>query len=336
MTAPLRCTDLPTLDDIRAAADLVYTAVPPTLQCAWPLLCERAGAEVWVKHENHTPIGAFKVRGGLVLLDQLRREHPELVAVDGVRSGAGVITATRGNHGQSIGFAARRLGIHAVIAVPHGNSSEKNNAMRALGVELIEHGDDFQAAREQSEKLAIDRNLVPIPPFHEALVRGVATYGLEFLSAAPPLDAVYVPIGMGSGICATVAARQALNLTTQIIGVVSDHAPTYALSFAAGKPVPHAVSTELADGVACRQPDDQALQIIMRHVERIVRVTDIEVGAAMRHYFTDTHNVAEGAAAAPLAALLQEKGRMAGKRVGLILTGGNVDAAVFSAVLNSE
>lgn len=326
---------LPTLADIRAAADLVHEAVPPTLQYAWPLLCERVGTEVWVKHENHTPIGAFKVRGGLVLLDQMRREHPELAEADSQRSGAGVITATRGNHGQSIGFAARRLGVKAVIIVPHGNSVEKNNAMRCLGVELIEHGDDFQAAREHAEALAGQRGLIPIPPFHDALVRGVATYSLEFLSATPTLDTVYVPIGMGSGICAMAAARQALDLTTRIIGVVSDHAPTYALSFAAGKPVPHAVSTQLADGVACRQPDDRALEIILRHVERIVRVTDAEVAAAMRHYFTDTHNVAEGAAAAPLAALLQERHQMAGKRVGLVLTGGNVDAEVFESVLKN-
>jgi threonine dehydratase len=316
---------LPGLDAIRDAAKLVYQAIPPTPQYAWPSLSARAGAEVWVKHENHTPIGAFKVRGGLVLLDQLIREHPGLTSV---------ITATRGNHGQSIGFAANRLGLKAVIVVPHGNSTEKNNAMRALGVELIEFGDDFQAAREHAEPLAKQRGLVPIPPIHEALIRGVATYCLEFLSNAPPLDAVYVPIGMGSGICAMAAAREALGLTTKIIGVVSDHAPAYALSFAQGKPVPHPVSTKLADGMACRQVDEYALNVVTRYTERIVRVTDDEVAAAMRYYFTDTHNIAEGAGAAPLAALLKEKDQMAGQRVGLVLTGGNVDADVFAKVLS--
>jgi threonine dehydratase len=326
---------LPTLEAIRDAARLVYQAVPPTPQYAWPLLCERAGAEVWVKHENHTPIGAFKVRGGLVLLDQLKREHPGLSGAHSpaVAARAGVVTATKGNHGQSIGFAAKRLGIPAVIVVPKGNSVEKNNAMRALGVELIEHGDDFQEAREHAEALSQQRGLVPIPPFHAALVRGVATCGLEFLSNTPPLDAVYVPIGMGSGLCAMAAARQALNLSTRIIGVVSDHAPAYALSFQQNKPVPHPVSAKLADGLACRQVDGSALKIITQHAERIVRVTDAQVAAAMRHYFTDTHNVAEGAAAAPLAALLKEKDQMAAKRVGLVLTGGNVDAEVFAEVL---
>ncbi len=321
---PSTPSDLPTHDAIRDAAGLVHQAVPPTPQYAWPLLCERVGAGVWVKHENHTPTGAFKVRGGLVLLDQLKHDHPGL---------PGVITATKGNHGQSIGFAAKRLGIKAVIVVPHGNSVEKNHAMRALGVELIEHGEDFQAALEHAHVLSQHRGLIPIPPIHEALIRGVATYSLEFLENAPPLDTVYIPIGMGSGFCAMAAARQALDLTTKIVGVVSEHAPTYALSYEQGKPVPHPVSTKLADGLACRQVDEYALRILTQHAERIVRVTDDEVAAAMRHYFTDTHNVAEGAGAAPLAALLKERGTMAGKRVGVVLTGGNVDAEVFAGVL---
>ncbi len=318
---------LPTLDAMRDAAGLVHQAVPPTPQYAWPLLCERVGTEVWVKHENHTPTGAFKVRGGLVLLDQLKHEQPDL---------PGVISATKGNHGQSIGFAAKRLGLKAVIVVPHGNSVEKSNAMRALGVELIEHGEDFQAALEHAGVLSQQRGLVPIPPIHDALIRGVATYSLEFLSGTPPLDTVYVPIGMGSGFCAMAAARQALNLTTKIVGVVSDHAPTYALSFEQNKPVPHPVSTKLADGLACRQVDDFALSIVTQHAERIIRVTDDEVAEAMRCYFTATHNVAEGAGAAPLAALLKEKDAMAGKRVGVVLTGGNVDADQFVKVLAGQ
>ena len=317
-------SDLPTLDAIRDTAKLVYQAVPPTPQYAWPLLCERAGTEVWVKHENHTPIGAFKVRGGLVLLDQLKRDHPGL---------PGTITATKGNHGQSIGFAAKRLGLMAVIVVPHGNSVEKNHAMRALGVELIEHGDDFQAALEHAGVLSQQRGLIPIPPVHEALIRGVATYSLEFLENVPPLDTVYVPIGMGSGFCAMAAARRALNLTTNIVGVVSEHAPTYALSYEQGKPVPHPVSTKLADGLACRQVDGSALSVVTQHAERIVRVTDDEVAAAMRYYFTDTHNVAEGAGAAALAAALKLRGELRGLRVGLPLSGGNVDREVFAGVL---
>ncbi len=316
---------LPTLDAIRDAAKLVYQAVSPTLQYAWPLLCERVGAEVWVKHENHTPTGAFKVRGGLVLLDQLKREQPDL---------PGVISATKGNHGLSIGFAAKRLGVKTVIVVPQGNSVEKNHAMRALGVELIEYGDDFQAALEYAGMLSQERGLIPIPPIHDCLIRGVATYSLEFLSSTSELDTVYVPIGMGSGFCAMVAARRALNLTTKIVGVVSDHAPTYALSYEQGKPVPHPVTTKLADGLACRQVDEFALSIVTQHAERIVRVTDDEVAAAMRCYFTDTHNVAEGAGAAPLAALLKEKDAMAGKRVGVVLTGGNVDKGLFVKVLD--
>ncbi len=316
--------ELPTLDDIREAAKRVYQAVPPTPQYAWPLLCERVGTEVWVKHENHTPTGAFKVRGGLVLLDQLKREQPGL---------PGVITATKGNHGQSIAYAAHRLSIPAVIVVPRGNSVEKSKAMRAMGAELIEHGEDFQAALEFATSLSQERGLILIPPTQPCLIRGVATYSLEFLSNAPELDTVYVPIGMGSGFCAMSAARRALNLKTKIVGVVSEHAPTYALSYEQGKPVPNPVSTKLADGLACRQVDPFALSVVMANAERIVRVTDDEVADAMRCYFTDTHNVAEGAGAAPLAALIKEKDAMAGKRVGVVLTGGNVDKGLFAGVL---
>jgi len=319
--------DLPTLDDIREAAKRVYQAVPPTPQYAWPLLCSRVGTEVWVKHENHTPTGAFKVRGGLVLLDQLQREQPGL---------PGVITATKGNHGQSIAYAAHRVGVPAVIVVPLGNSIEKSNVIRALGAELIEHGEDFQAALEFAGTLSQDRGLIPIPPTQPCLIRGVATYSLEFLSNAPELDTVYVPIGMGSGFCAMAAARRALNLKTKIVGVVSAHAPTYALSYEKGEPVPHPVSTKLADGLACRQVDPFALSVVMQNAERIVRVTDDEVADAMRCYFTDTHNVAEGAGAAPLAALLKEKDAMAGKRVGVVLTGGNVDKDIFACTLGGQ
>ncbi len=318
---------MPTLTELETAAETVHAVIPPTPQIRWPLLCQRTGCEVWVKHENHQPVGAFKVRGGLVLMDALKRAQPDM---------AGVISATRGNHGQSLGFAAARLGLKAVIVVPHGNSPEKNAAMRALGVELVEHGHDFQEAAEYAAAMAAQYGLTPVPSFHEKLMLGVASYSLELLRTVQDLDTVYVPIGLGSGICGMVSARDALGLRTKVVGVVSAHAPMYALSFEAGHPVSHPAETQIADGMACRVPVDEALAIMRRGVERIVRVTDAEVEAAMRAYFTDTHNVAEGAGAAPLAALLQEKERMVGKRVGLVLSGGNVDRPVFARVLAEE
>lgn len=287
-------------------------------------MCERTGAEVWLKHENHTPIGSFKMRGGLVLLNDLKES--------GGRA-AGVIAATRGNHGQSIGFAARRLGLRAVVVAPHGNSPEKNAAMRALGVELIEHGEDFQASLEYAAAVADQGQLHLIPSFHPLLVRGVATYCLEMLSAASDLDTVYVPIGLGSGICSMIAARDALGLKTKIVGVVSDSAPAYALSFNQRRPISQPVTTQIADGIACRTPDEQALDVIWNSAERVETVTDDQVRAAMRYLLTDTHNVAEGAGASALAALLNEKEAMAGKKVGLVLTGANVDRRIYAKVL---
>ena len=315
---------LPTLAELESAAAIVYQHMPPTPEYSWPLLNVLAGTEIWVKHENHTPVGAFKIRGGLVLMEHLRRERPDV---------QGIISATRGNHGQSIGYAANHAGIAATIVVPHGNSQEKNAAMRAFGVELVEHGDDFQAACECADRLAVERNLYRLPSLHPLLVSGVGTYALEFLRNAPALDTVYVPIGMGSGICGMMAARNALGLATKIVGVVSTGAPAYALSFAAGSVVEHAVTTELADGLACRVPSADALQHILAGVDRIVSVTEKEVAAAMAALFTCTHNVAEGAGAASLAAMLQERAGTAGERVGVILCGGNVDANVFAEVL---
>jgi threonine dehydratase len=315
---------MPTLAELEAAATLVHAVLPPTPQYRWPLLAARCGCDVWVKHENHTPMGAFKVRGGLVYLDELRRAEPGI---------AGVISATRGNHGQSIGFAARRFGIHAVLVVPHGNSVEKNAAMQALGVELIEHGRDFDDAYDFAKQLAAERRLHMVRTFHPWLVRGVGTYSLEFLRAVPDLDTVYVPIGQGSGACGMIAARDALNRRTKIVGVVSEALPAYARSFEARAPVSTPSAQTIADGVACRVPDGSSLEILLQGLERIVTVSEAAIRAAMRHYFTDTHNVAEGAGAAPLAALLQEKERMAGQIVGLVLSGGNVDRDVFARVL---
>ena len=317
-------TMLITLEDINAAAAVVYAHMPPTPQYRWPMLSERLGTEAWVKHENHTPVGAFKIRGGLVYFEHLKAsgELPK-----------GVIAATRGNHGQSVGYAARLYGIPATIVVPHGNSLEKNAAMRALGVELIEHGDDFQASREYADTLAADRSLELVPSFHRLLVTGVATYSLELLQKVPDIDVVYVPIGLGSGICGMLAARDALELETEVVGVVSAHALAYAKSFASGYPVDSPVTTLLSDGMACRTPEPEALELILKGVDRIVAVSDDEVAAAMCMMFECTHNVCEGAGAAALAAAMQEKSRLAGRRVAVVASGGNVDQTVFADVL---
>jgi threonine dehydratase len=317
---------LPSLPELESAASIVYQALPPTPQYRWPLLCERLEADVWVKHENHTPTGAFEVRGGLVYFKKL---------VEGKARVPGVISATRGNHGQSVGFAARKYWIPATIVAPRGNSVEKNAAMRALGVELIEHGADFQESREFAGRLASERGLHMIPGFDRNLVLGVASYCLEFLRAVSRLDVVYVPIGQGSGICSMIAARNALGHQAEIVGVVSAHAPAYALSFAERRKIEAPVTTKLADGMACRVPDEQALDVIWRGASRIVTVGDGEVAAAMRIYFTDTHNVAEGAGAAPLAAALKERDAIKGKKIGLVMSGGNVDHDVFAGVLRS-
>jgi threonine dehydratase len=303
--------------------------VPPTPQQRWPLLDQRLGAAAWVKHENHTPVGAFKLRGGLVYFDALLRREP------GCR---GVISATRGNHGQSVGYAARRHGVAATIVVPRGNSVEKNAAMRALGVELIEHGDDFQAAREHAAGLARERGLHMVPSFHADLVRGVASYWMEFFeaTAAAPPDVVFVPIGQGSGICACGAARAATGARARIVGVVSAHATAYRQSFQAGRAIEAPVTTLLADGMACRVPDAEALSVILREVDDVVEVTDDEIAAAMRALFADTHNVAEGAGAASLAGALQQRTRWAGRTVGLTISGGNVDSDVFARVLGGS
>ncbi len=315
---------LPSLKTLQTAAAIVYESMPPTPQYAWPLLKPALGAEIWVKHENHTPIGAFKLRGGLVYFRDFaqRKGRP-----------AGVISATRGNHGQSVGYAARQYGIPATIVVPHGNSVEKNASMRALGVELIEHGEDFQAARERAAWIAQQRGLHMVPSFHPLLVHGVASYSLELLQTVPDLDVVYVPIGLGSGVCGMIAARKALGHRAEIVGVVSEHAPAYALSFEQRRAVEHAVTTRVADGMACRTPEPQALEILWQHLARIVQVSDDEIEDAMRLMYSATHNVAEGAGAAPLAAAIKERGLLAGKKAAVVLSGSNLDRAVFAREL---
>jgi threonine dehydratase len=318
---------LPTLDEIRAAGDLVYRHMPPTPQYSWPLLNQRLGAEVWVKHENHTPVGAFKIRGALVYLGELVKQQPGLGCV---------VAATRGNFGQGIAMAARLSGVRSIIVVPHGNSPEKNRAMQARGAKLIEHGEDFQEALEYARELAHDGNLAFVESFHEWLVRGTATYALELFEGAPQLDFVYVPIGLGSSICGVAAVRNAVGLATKIIGVVSSESPSYAESFRERRVVEAPARTRIADGLACRLPNAEAVEAILANVERIVEVSDEEVMEAMRACYEDTHNLAEGAGAAALAGAMKEKDRIAGRRVGIVLTGGNVDREVYAAVLDSS
>src|SRR3954462_12093373 len=315
------------LAELERAHTIVGAAMPPTPTHAWPLLAGRLGTSVVVKHENRTPSGAFKGLGRVVYLDRLKREQPDV---------PGIISATRGNHGQSLAFAAQRAGIAATIYVPHGNSVEKNRAMEAFGARLVEHGDDFQAAREESVRHGERAGLHMVPSFHRDLVLGVATYALELLRAAPDLEVLYVPIGQGSGICGCILARDLLGRKTEIVGVQSTEAPSYALSFASGTVVTTEASNTLADGMATRVPVADALAIIRKGAARIVQVTDDEVAAAVRAYWTDTHNLAEGAGAAPLAAALQEKAKLAGKRVGLILSGGNIDFDLFRKWIGTD
>ncbi len=288
----------------------------PTPQIHWPLLDKASGARVVVKHENHTPIGAFKVRGGITFVDWLRRNRPDA---------RGIVTATRGNHGQSVARAATAAGLIAKIFVPRGNSSEKNEAMKGFGAELIIHGDDFDEARVEAHRIATDEGLVFVPPFHRELVKGVATYALEFFEEYPGLDTVYVAIGCGSGICGLIQVRDALGLRTRIVGVVSSNANAVSLSIASGRAVETNSARTMADGIAVRVPVQEALEIYSRGADRIVEVDDEEIMDAIRLYYRATHNIAEGAGAAPLAALLKESGQMAGKEVGLILSGGNID-----------
>ena len=309
-----------TLQEMRRAHELVLSALRPTPAIVWPLLDQRLGAEVVVKHENHLPTGAFKVRGGLIYVDALIKREP------GTR---GLISATRGNHGASLAFAGRRAGLKVTILAPQGNSREKNAAMRALGAELIEFGRDFQAAREEAMRLAALRGLHMVPSFHRDLALGVGTYALELLSERSDLDALYVPIGQGSGICGCIAARDVLGLKTEIVGVQSTEAPAYALSFAARRAVPTNSADTLADGMATRVPDQEALEVILKGAARMTLVSDDEVAAAVRAYWADTHNLAEGAGAAALAAAMKERPRLKGRKVGLVLSGGNIDLDLF-------
>jgi threonine dehydratase len=307
-------------DELEEAQRRVQEAFPPTPQYRWPLLCERAGAEVWVKHENHTPIGAFKVRGGLIYVGRLARDG-------GARHG--LISATRGNHGQSLAYAGRRFGIPVTIVVPHGNSTEKNAAMRAFGARLVEYGCDFDEARVEAARLADEEGLSFVPTFHPDLVLGVATWALELFRAAPALDVLYVPIGLGSSICGAIRTRDLLGARTEVVGVQSAEAAVYAQSLEVGHAVELDSADTNADGLAVRITDPDALAVMRKGVSRMVTVSDDEVAEAIRIYWSDTHNLAEGAGAAALAALMQERETMAGRRVGVLLSGGNIDLALF-------
>jgi len=312
-------------DDLQAASETVYRHMTPTAEIRWPLLSARCGADVWVKHENQTPIGAFKVRGGLNYMTNLMAVEPDC---------PGVMSATRGNHGQSVALACSKVGLSSTILVPHGNNPEKNAAMKAFGAELIEHGEDFEEAKQYAISLAEERKLHMISSYHPWLVAGVGTYAMEFFNAAPDLDTVYVPIGQGSGISGVISARDALDLKTEVVGVVAENAASYALSFEAGKAIATNSADTLADGMACRVPDEAALEVILKGAARIVTLSEDEILHAMGVYFVDTHNTSEGAGAAPLAGLLKERDRMAGRKVGLILSGGNADKELFTRALS--
>jgi threonine dehydratase len=313
--------------ELEQAAELVHKVVLPTPQYAWPKLAQRVGCTVWVKHENHTPTGAFKVRGGLIYLDRLVRAQPRV---------AGIISATRGNHGQSISFAGARVGVPAVIYVPHGNSPDQNASMAAFGATVVEFGRDFDEARHEAHRVAGERGLHFVPSFHRDLVIGVASYALEFFSAVRDLDVVYVGVGMGSGICGLIAVRDALGLRTEIIGVNAANAPSSALSFQAGRPVQTPSALTFADGLATREPNGDAIETICRGAARVLMVGEDAIAEAVRIYFDDTHQVVEGAGAAPLAALLQDPQRTKYKKVGLVMTGGNIEPMRFLAVLSGK
>ncbi len=316
-----------TLEELRTAADRVYREMPATPQYAWPLMEKRFGAKLWLKHENHTPTGAFKIRGGITYVDWLHKEHSRL---------RGIVTATRGNHGQAQARAASKLGLEVVIVVPFGNSTEKNEAMRGFGAEVIEHGKDYNEAADHADRLSGERGLASVPAFHREIVRGVASYGLELFDEAGELDAVYVPVGNGSGICGTIAARDALGLETRVIAVVSTRAPALEAALESGTMAPGGDAKTFADGVAVRFPQEEAFRLYARGVDHAVTVDDDLIAEAIRIIWQDTHNLAEGAGAVALAGFMAEHEQMRGKRVAAILTGGNIDQSMVATVLSGR
>jgi len=312
------------LDDLKRATDVVRSVMPPTPQYAWPLLKQRFGIEVVVKHENHTPIGAFKVRGGLTYVERLKRERTQV---------KGIVSATRGNHGQSLAFAGRHFEVPVVVVVPHGNSVEKNAAMRAFGAETVEHGFDFDDAKQRATELANERGYEYVPSFHPDLIVGVATYAHELFHAHPDIEVVYAPIGLGSGICGLIRTRDLLGLRTDIVGVVSSLSNAYRLSFDDGRVVPINSASTFADGIAVRVPDENAVAVIRSGARSVVEVSDDEIGTGIRIYHEDTHNLAEGAGAAALAGLAVDRDRSRARKVAVILSGANMDRPWASLVL---
>ncbi|MEM7100193.1 MAG: threonine dehydratase [Pseudomonadota bacterium] len=313
-----------TTTQLQAAQSIVYRHMQPTATFNWPGLSNVLGAQLWLKHENHTPIGAFKVRGGLVFAENLAHS-----GFDGE-----LVTATRGNHGQSIPYGACRIGLDVTVYVPHGNSREKNAAMRHWGANLVEFGRDFDEARLEAARVAQERGAMLVPSFDERLVQGVATYGAELFDGVDGLDRIYVPIGMGSGACSLIWLRDLLGLPTEIFGVVSSRADAMARSIEAGTIVETEDAKTFADGMATRVPHPQAFDIMAAGLAGVVRVSDEEIAQAIRLIFEHTHNVAEGAGAAAVAAALQQKDALSGKRVAAILTGGNIDREWFAQILN--
>src|SRR3954447_5756494 len=316
-----------TREDLDDATRIVRPHVPVTPAYRWPLLEQVTGAPTWVKHENATPTGAFKVRGGLVYVERLLASG---------RRGPGLVSATRGNHGQSIAYAGRAHGLPVTIVVPEGNSPDKNAAMVGFGATLVVHGQDFQEAREHAVALADERRLEMVPSFHADLVAGVATYAAELHEQAGALDVVYVPVGQGSGICAHLAVRDLLRVPTEVVGVVADRAPAHALSFEAG----HAVSTETADtfidGVATRVPDADAVDAMVRGASRFVRVSEEAAEEAMRVLWQSTHQMPEPSGALALAGLLADPGRSEGTTAAVVMTGGNCDRDLEQLVVSTS
>ncbi len=317
-------TPLFTLAELEAVFPIVRRLVPETPAYSWPLLKERFGFEVVVKHENHTPIGAFKARSSIVFIQKYIEENGRPT---------GVVSATRGNHGQSMALAARSLGLPATIVVPEGNAEGKNRAMKAFGAELVVDGRDFDIARRTAERLVAESGYLMVPSFHRNIVMGVATYALEFFRAHPDLDVVYVPVGMGSGACGLITVRDLLGLKTEIVPVVTERAPAYKLSVEAGGIVTTETARTFADGMACREPVQEALDVLSGGAACVLTVSESEVADAIRILYADTHNVAEGAGAAALAAMRQEASRLKGRKAGVILSGGNLDEAALQVVL---
>lgn len=319
--------EFPSFEDALRARELVMQHLRRTPTWSYPALSRELGCELFIKHENHQPIGAFKVRGGISLMASL----------SDLERGRGVVAATRGNHGLSLAYAARLFGTRAVIVVPHGNNPEKNEAMRALGAELVEYGRDFDEACQQAERLVASQGLRYIHSAEEpAMLAGVASLGIELFEDVPDLDYVFVPVGLGSGICGICLARGVLSPRTQVVGVQAERAPSIYLSWKQKRLVTTESADTFADGLATRVPAELTLEVIQRDVADFVAVGEGAIAWAIRDLLRYTHNLAEGAGAAPLAAIRERRDWVRGKRVAMIMSGGNIDTATLKRVLDGE